>query len=430
MFAKLSAFKRAVLGLSLGLGIVCAGLFALTLIQGPRIRLVQADLAKLTSHRDQRLILTANQPLGSIDSKAVRISPQADFQTLSNGSSVVLQFAQPLDNDTKYTVTIKTKNNRTLTHTFTTKSASFYYLKKHNDRKDEIWRSSVDGQTNEQIYAAENILDFAALDAGLAIITNRRDFSNAIHTFDFATQKTKELTLPSAGTVSRLRVAPNKQSFGFVFMPKGSTQAFDSTLFTARHLHEKPSSVQLFDQPAAASNWYFAPDSASLQIELGDGSTYLTKPNTPPTPVGRFQEIRGFSADGNSLYGQDSQGYVKVDTTTLQTSRLPAKPLGDNSFVTDIDPLHTQAGYVLRGLAFIEGAYSEYLLKKDGDKQQVAYKVTGETSILYADISANDQYVGVSTSKLKDGQPHQTISIVNIKEGKTIRQLDGTNVRW
>lgn len=431
MFTNKQPFEKYFWITIAALGVAGLGLLILTFFQGPRVRKATIDIQKATLQSDQRLLLVANQPLGKITSSQVHISPSVSVQAVASGSNVLLQFTQRLQYETTYHITIDIAGGRKLSYEFTTSQPSVYYLREHKDGKDEIRRSTLDGKKDERIYEAANIVDYALLEDALLINTGNADYTNTLHIYNLTTKTEHRPSLPGKGTIGDLQSAPNRQSWGYVFIPRAPGLA--PALYVARSSTEKPTLVKgVGGADVPVVNWRFGPDSTLAQVQVKDGSVFVlsTDNTSEPTPLGQFLDIRGFSGDGKRLFLQDRNGPLQINVRDLTKNVIPYTPPGGTSFLTDIQPLANSNNFLLRGQAYLDNQYKEFIIYMHDTRQRTIFSVSLGRTILSMAPSPNDQYLAISTSELHNGEPRQTADIITTSEGSMRLQLQGRNVRW
>jgi hypothetical protein len=147
--------RRFIMALAAVLGIlvlVGAGLGVVSLTQGPRITETQVDPAQAIEASGSRMILTANQSLTAIDESQVTVEPAVPFTLDAAGRGIGIRFTVPLDDDTKYTVSIADVQgagggpSTTLTQSFTTPASNIFLLRRDAEGEDSIFRTDLTGE--------------------------------------------------------------------------------------------------------------------------------------------------------------------------------------------------------------------------------------------------------------------------------------------
>lgn len=110
--------------------------------------------------------------------------------------------------------------------------SSGFYEKKE---PDQIIQTTISGGKPKEIYSASRIQEFAAVDNQLAVATINDDKTNSLSLVDITTRKSRAITLPSKGVLSKLRASRDQRSIGFVFTSNEkdySRRKYQDNLFT------------------------------------------------------------------------------------------------------------------------------------------------------------------------------------------------------
>ncbi|MEK7153349.1 MAG: hypothetical protein AAB834_05345 [Patescibacteria group bacterium] len=426
-------FYRKLYALLIGLSVLCLLLVGLTWLQGPRIRLASIDTEKAATQAGQRLILHTNQPLGTITKDQVTISPDTPIEISGNGNTNIVQFKQRLAYQTTYTVTLTSGKHR-LKYAFTTAKPAIYYAEQNVTGTADVIRRNVLGTDKDEIvYNAEEILDFAVLSDSLIICTRNTDYTNNLIKLDLKTKKETAIKLPKPGTVAHMYSAPDKQSFGFSFSPKSYEKNLNSALFLVHSTDLRPRLVKSFaNKPLQILDWKFAPDSATILAQLPDTTTLITDSRTgkPPTPLGQYPGIGGFSADGAKVIMQDKDGPLVIDLKTNTQTRLAQKEVGSDSFVTSTLPFHNQEGFLMNGQAFVGSYYLDYIQIQSEGTQTMLHQTGKTEGIIATELSPNDQYAALIISEPQDGIVRLEARVIKLQTGKIDIIPNATKIHW
>src|SRR5581483_2095744 len=90
------AYNKTWYGLLSMLVVVGVGLFVVVATQGPRLRRVSVDKMAVVTKPDQSLVMYATQPLLSVASAQISITPHVAFTATTNAETISLLLSQRL----------------------------------------------------------------------------------------------------------------------------------------------------------------------------------------------------------------------------------------------------------------------------------------------------------------------------------------------
>lgn len=233
--------------------LVCGSVLTLLNVsQGLLLRRAEVNVAQVTERPNERLTLYTSRGLSAISKNQVTINPKASFTIVSSGELITLQFTQRLDYDTTYHVSVKgvrspySKDSRgSFDYSFKTIDPVIYYIHRRKEvgssgfyekkEPDQIIQTTISGGKPKEIYSASRIQEFAAVDNKLAVATINDDKTNSLSLVDITTRKSRAITLPSKGVLSKLRASRDQRSIGFVFTSNEkdySRRKYQDNLFT------------------------------------------------------------------------------------------------------------------------------------------------------------------------------------------------------
>jgi len=184
---------------AIGLLITLSVLMVLSYQQGPRLR--HAVLADDPNTGYQTVQLQFNQPVKSVETHAIRISPRADFTVTTNNATVTIQFRHRLRSNSQYHVAIDqvasayTQQLAAASYHFDTPPAQLYYLK-HRDltetktefyaaqETDAIVQMNLATKHEKTLYQATRIIDYAVVGSRIIVHTMNDATTSELHQVD------------------------------------------------------------------------------------------------------------------------------------------------------------------------------------------------------------------------------------------------------
>lgn len=421
-----SSFQRQMYLFVAGLTGLCLLLIFLTSLQGTRVRSAAIDTVKATQQGGQRLLLQLNQPAGTIDTKDISISPDVQFSAISGGTTIALQFAQPLRNSTTYTLTIKA-HGKNIRHSFTTEPASFFYVTDVVGGS-ELHKRWLGTNKDSVVLTSEPIDDYIVLGDTVVYTTIDQTRKASLRIFNSATGEHKEVPLPEDGTIYQLRAAPNGGSFGFIFT--ASNFSGDNTYILNLYDMSRGTlqQVQGFgDKPLKAVDWQFARNGKTIAAVSTDQTVLLVNPGSPPTPLGQYDGLEDFTFDDSSLLLTGRAGKQIVNLKNGQRTSLPA--VDDDSHLYSATPLNTEDGLLMLGLSYLATNQKTKIMVSRNDISKEIYSLAAdEGTIAFTTLSPNDQYVAM---EIRNGlDTTSVIEIIDTWRGDAVAKFNGSKIRW
>jgi hypothetical protein len=396
------------------LSATCLVLAGVLLMQGPRIRRVEVDTKGVTIQTGQRIILRANQPLRSVDAKDVTIEPTTSYSVMKSGDAVILQLNERLAYNTDYRIRVKglRAENRSKTtefsHTFKTDDATLYYLRRRYGPRgdgaklhDQILRRKLHDKSEEIVYEAPKIKEFAQRGTTLLISTSESTTSDKLHKVNLTTKASEEIPLPGKGLVGSPQIAVNNRDYGYLFTPAdqfvSTLRIYDSAAkvsFTVEGLDGKELSV---------SEWRFTASATAAIVQSPGSGTLLvdTTFKNKPAFLGNFDQVFDFSSDGTRLLASDASDLVVFDIikrtkSTLEPARfdgfeaIPNTGLFAGHDSADPDATLQHAFTYGRG-----GSFNRVFEKSGTRVTTFLNQELNDGGILALNAPANRQYIGL-----------------------------------
>ncbi|MGM7699188.1 Ig-like domain-containing protein [Microbacterium sp. A84] len=250
--------------------VVAGGLSAVSLTQGPRVSQVQVDPNEAIEVSGSRVILTANQSLQEIDEAQVTVEPATPFTLDAAGRSIGIRFTVPLDDATKYTVSVADVTGTgggptsNLTTSFTTPTAEIFLLNR-TDEDDSIFRADLSGD-GVPVFTHPRINDFRATATNLVVAVEDNDGSRIL-VMNRDGKNVRELTLPGDGYVSSVQVSDRGGLVGYIYTDREiSEDSGRASVLVTQSLSsgDEPQIVQVGEEEASIAEWQFVPDSAAV----------------------------------------------------------------------------------------------------------------------------------------------------------------------
>ena len=398
--ARSSRSFRRTFGWTVAALLVLCGVFlALGYLQGPKLSSAQVDADAVVTSTDQTLRLFVNQSIAPVDSAAVSVEPAAEATASSDGDLVSVQFEQPLDYNTDYTVTVEGVVSpsggpeTTLSYSFTTGEPELYYL----DRgvpNDEIIRTGMSSQERSVVFAGEGIQEFVPVGDVVAFATAAADRTGTLMLANPDTGVSEQVLLPEVGEVADLDATRSGALLGFTISSDdpGPIAAISHTLYT---------------------------------VDLDRGRDVV-------------------AVTGSRVVVNDTRGSAAVTLSDGTEVRLhPSRINGEQPFIgqTDADA----AGNLVAKMVLVgeSGAsFSSILAFDDGDESRILYQtVDDKGAILDFRVSPNNQFVAVevqpnvsefdSDEYVMNPRPQSvTTYLVEIATGAVTRSMEGFEAVW
>jgi hypothetical protein len=416
-------FRRAFAATVTTLVVLVFVFLALGYLQGAKLSSGQVDPAVVVAQPGQQLRLFANQSVANVTTKQVSVTPVTKVTASSQGADISVQFANRLDYGTTYTVTIKNvrslygQRSTTFRYSFTTASASLYYLDRAapgaDDPLDTIVQTGLAGRSDKVVYSARHIQSFAPFPGALAVVTLNDDNTSSLSLVSLKGGGVESVLLPTTGVIDDVQSDAEAGILGFTFtseIPSNGAAAGDvassdgtqgaqysNTLMTVdfNTTHTVQPVLGANREPIQVRSWYFLPGGSTMVVQGLDGSLTSMDPTIPGKPVA----LGAFSPPGA---GDPALSLAKGKATRFDVS----------------------------------------LVLDDGQKSRILYEIPGDLgSIDSFSVSPNSQYVAIEeipdvSASVSDGYARDARStsvatvIVDIATGEMVRIVDGFDVVW
>jgi len=341
--SRSSRFRRVNAAVLVSLAAAAIGLGAANATQGPRLSSAEINTAAVVARAEQRLVLTANQPVADIDAAQVTVSPAAAIDDVSvDGTAITVRFADILDYDTDYTLRIDevrgafTSAVSTLSHRFSTPSVDVYTLLRDTttdggiDAPDRILRNSPTRAESEEVFEAPRIQEYAVTDSVLVAATQTVGGEPSLVLTSLSDGVSTPVPTPLGGPPHDLRLTEQLLGFrlGGEIDPSTSTRPAPLYVLDLTDASGIPIPVVGLDgAPLSVQDWTFVPGTTALVAQAADQQLYLVDPvaGTPPTPLGQHTEMRGFVPGTTNLIVADplSGSIIDLADGTVSPLDLP-----------------------------------------------------------------------------------------------------------
>lgn len=450
-------FLRAFWGLVGVLLVLCTIFVLLGFLQGPKLATAIVDTNAVVAKSGQQLRIFTNQPVAAISSEQVTITPAVAHSVTTSGDVIAVQFEARLAYATEYDVSIAGVLNpalgqtSTISYRFTTASPRLYYLDRaESGAPDEIITTSLESTDRTVVYSAPLVQSFAAIDAGLAVVTLSGERESALDLVSVDGIAVERVSLPGPATIRELDAAESGSLIGFTLTSDdgGAFPEFSSTLMTLNLDGDRTVSpvLGLNGEPINVLGWAFVPGTTSLVALTRESSLILIDPTLPGAivPLGQYLEFGGISPDGSTVVVNDAVGSLAVSIADGSEKRLVPSPIdGDVAFLGQTVVLSN--GNRVSKLALFDaegGRFQSVLALDNGAQSQALFRTTNDAgSIEQFAISPNEQFVAVEivpdfATAVSDGYlldsrfTTTTTVIIDIATGELVRSLDGFGLVW
>ena len=466
------SFRLALWSIVTVLTLVCAGLVAVNLLNGPRLLGFDVDPAGVVASANQRLVLETNQQLDDVTAEQVTLVPAMPISVETSTDSVIILFPQPLAYNTDYTVSVtgvsgsSTGQSSDFEVSFETEEPPLFFLSRGaapdaqtgaTKQPDRVLRTLIGSNETESVFEAPYIQEFVPIGAELAVVTLNADLSSTLTRVD-GTGMASALTLPGGGTVQDLEAAPGESLLGFRFTSTTDAPApsYENHLF----LFDLATGVAdpvlgLESEPVQAIDWGFMPGRAELVAQLYDTTLLLINPlpiaaqgdrQTPePIPLGQFSALTAFAPDGLRIAVSDANAQFVLDLSQGTEDTIAAEGVvGTTRYTAGLRFLAGGGGFVQRLSEFdpdTQQVRQDIVLVSDGVERVVYAPSAGTESIVGFSVSPNDQFLAVQIvpnrdTSISDGYPIEaqataaTTLFVNIATGQITRSVVGFAATW
>ncbi|WP_246878219.1 Ig-like domain-containing protein [Microbacterium sp. BLY] len=431
--------------------LVGTGLGIVSLLQGPRITDVQVDAEQAIESSGSRVILTTNQPLSAIDPEQVTVEPSVPFTVDAAGRGVGVRFTVPLDDDTKYTITVDGVTGAgggpaaDLTTSFRTPASSIFLLRRDPDGDDIIFRTDLSGENAQPVFSHPRINDFRATSSQLVASVEEDDGSRLL-VMDRDGTDERELELPGEGYVGAIQVSERGNLVGYSYSDRelSDTEGRASVLVTQSLSGDsKPRIIEVGDKEASVFVWQFVPDSAAVLFIDFDGALSLVDQSTDTgvQSLGLATTIQGISRGTYTAIVERLDGSV-VELDLADGSEQPlAASEPDYGAATSITPF--PGGTLRHVVARDEGGLpvgQAVIRVDDSGKATPLVEVSSSDSILQACASPSGQYAAVVIAPDMADNPYDGMllplpekletHLIDMRTGDEIVALTGFDASW
>jgi hypothetical protein len=433
------------------LALVVAVLGAVSLTQGPRISQVQVDAQQAIQTSGSRIIVTANQRLEPVDAAQVTVEPAVPFTVDAAGRSVGIRFTVPLDDATKYTVSIAGAvptgggPAADLTAVFTTPASRILLLQRSTDGDDKIFSTDLTGKRATPVFAHPKIDDFRATPTLIVVAVEEKDGSHLlVMNRDGSNQR--ELKLPGVGFVSSVQVSDRGNLVGYSYSDRDLTETSGraSVLVTQPLSGQgEPRIVQVEGKDASISQWQFVPDTSSVLFNDFNGALGVDdrSADTGVQSMGTAASILGVSRGTYTAIVERADGsIVQLDLTSGEESPLPAS----EPDYGDADVIVPFPGGTLRHIVQrdADGMPTGQAIVRVDDKGRasVITEVSGADAILQTCVSPSGQYAAVVVAPDLPNNPYDELQLplpstlhtqlIDLDGERELPTLSGFDISW
>ncbi len=446
------AFFVAFVAVVAVLGIAGLAGAAVTIAQGPRVTRTSVDPAAAIDNPGSRIIFTTTQSLAKVSPEQVTVTPATAVTVDTSGRSVGIRFAQPLWDDTEYTVTITGVTGvgggpaLTITKSFLTPALDSYVLRRGTGG-DTVFRTDLQGDAAVPVFSDRQIEDFRATSSHLVVSTLDTDGHSHLTVTDLDGTHPRELPLPGTGTVTNLQSADRGNLIGYTFTDAtvGKAGARESLLFTASLVEAQkdtePAVVERSGGESRVDDWRFVPGTDTILMLTFDGALTLVSPSgAAPVALGNAVSIDGIARGSTTVVVERVDGPAAIDLATAKEVPLPpTQPaLGQVNTVTPLAD-----GGTLRTLAIVDGftvrSTTVHIVDASGAARPV-FSIAPADTLLETCVSPSGRYAAFLIAPNAVDNPYDAhllplpqnvqTHVVSLADGKDVVALTGFDISW
>jgi hypothetical protein len=446
--------RRFLLALTAVLGVlvvVGAGLGFVSLTQGPRITNVQVAPDEAIESSGSRVILTSNQALAPIDASQVTVEPAVPFTVDAAGRGIGIRFTVPLDDATKYAITVADVESTgggpsaTLKAHFTTPASKIFILRRDVSGKDTIFRTDLGGEKAVPVYSADKIDDFRATSTKLVVSIEKDDLST-LYVMDRDGKNPRELTLPGEGYIGSIQVSERGGLVGYTYSDKEiSEDEGRASVLVTQSLSggDKPKIAEVGGEQTSILVWQFVPDSAAMLFIDFNGALSLIDHSSDAgvQSLGLAANIQGISRGTYTAIVERVDGSV-VELNLADGTEQPLPPSNpDYGSAITIVPF---PGGTLRHVVSVDATgypNGQAIIRVDDAGTATSIVEVGSTdSILQACASPSGQYaaVAIAPDLAKNSYDQMLLPLpekvethlLDLRTGKELVALTGFDSSW
>ena len=428
---------------AIGLLITLSVFTVLSYQQGPRLR--HAVLADDPNIGYQTVQLQFNQPVKSVETHAIRISPRADFTVITNNATVTIQFRHRLRSNSQYHVAIDqvasayTQQLAAASYHFNTPPAQLYYLK-HRDltetkaefyvaqATDAIVQMNLATKHEKTLYQAAHIIDYAVVGSRIVVHTMNDATTSELHQVDRETGAVSPLSLPGKGTVSRLRAMDNG-TVGYLFAKADSKERSTNLIVHDIAAQRHHTMRGLNGQPLPVYDWRSVSRGAAVVVRTRGDDVLLIDPTGKHAmqPLGQAAVLGDVSYDGkNIIMMKTGEGYFALNLENSKKS--PITHQQGNDVISLAAFLHTRSGYSME----ITSVNQQHILQRQtiltDSAKRVIHQTTPPAYTTNITVSPNDQYTTIEQKSTADSSTKT--HIIDNKTSQMVYTLDGKAIVW
>jgi len=446
--------RRFLLALTAVLGVlvvVGAGIGFVSLTQGPRITNVQVAPDEAIESSGSRVILTSNQALAPIDASQVTVEPAVPFTVDAAGRGIGIRFTVPLDDATKYAITVADVESTgggpsaTLKAHFTTPASKIFILRRDVSGKDTIFRTDLGGESAVPVYSADKIDDFRATSTKLVVSIEKDDLST-LYVMDRDGKNPRELTLPGEGYIGSIQVSERGGLVGYTYSDKEiSEDEGRASVLVTQSLSggDKPKIAEVGGEQTSILVWQFVPDSAAMLFIDFNGALSLIDHSSDAgvQSLGLAANIQGISRGTYTAIVERVDGSV-VELNLADGTEQPLPPSNpDYGSAITIVPF---PGGTLRHVVSVDATgypNGQAIIRVDDAGTATSIVEVGSTdSILQACASPSGQYaaVAIAPDLAKNSYDQMLLPLpekvethlLDLRTGKELVALTGFDSSW
>jgi len=428
---------------AIGLLITLSVFTVLSYQQGPRLR--HAVLADDPNIGYQTVQLQFNQPVKSVETHAIRISPRADFTVITNNATVTIQFRHRLRSNSQYHVAIDqvasayTQQLAAASYHFNTPPAQLYYLK-HRDltetkaefyvaqATDAIVQMNLATKHEKTLYQAAHIIDYAVVGSRIVVHTMNDATTSELHQVDRETGAVSPLSLPGKGTVSRLRAMDNG-TVGYLFAKADSKERSTNLIVHDIAAQRHHTMRGLNGQPLPVYDWRSVSRGAAVVVRTRGDDVLLIDPTGKHAmqPLGQAAALGDVSYNGkNIMMMKTGEGYFALNLENSKKS--PITHQQGNDVISLAAFLHTRSGYSME----ITSVNQQHILQRQTiltyPAKRVIHQTTPPAYTTNITVSPNDQYTTIEQKSTADSATKT--HIIDNKTSQMVYTLDGKAIVW
>jgi hypothetical protein len=438
----------AVLGILVVIG---AGLGVVSLTQGPRITNVQVAPAEAIESSGSRVILTANQALSAIDASQVSVEPAVPFTVDAAGRGIGIRFTVPLDDATKYKITVADVTSTgggpkaTLTAHFSTPASTMFLLRRDASGEDTIFLTDLSGENAVPVYSHDKIDDFRATSTKLVVSVEDDDLSK-LYVMDRDGKNPRELKLPGEGYIGSIQVSERGGLVGYTYSDKEiSEDSGRASVLVTQSLSgdDEPKIAEVGGEQTSILVWQFVPDSAAMLFIDFNGALSLIDHSSDAgvQSLGLAANIQGISRGTYTAIVERVDGSV-VELNLADGSEQPLPPSNpDYGSAITIVPF---PGGTLRHVVSVDDTgypSGQAIVRVDDDGTATSLVEVGSTdSILQACASPSGQYaaIAIAPDLAKNAYDQMLLPLpekvethlLDLRTGKELVALTGFDSSW